>query len=525
MEPEDKIRGLVQAASFKASPEVDKALWTEISTAYGTLPANSGRTSLLRAILGTTPVRLAAVAVVLAAVVFWRPFDPAGKAYALSDAIAAINQARTIHVHTTLKKGKAYEQIYEYWYDLEQIREYTHHEGTFAKVADSPEPHGGPVTFEPYRGAVTTVWDGQYLMRMDHEKRTVRFARLLSWEQELRRRRMADLALNAALPDVLQYLRYYTKIGKDTIDGQLYDIWRREWRISFESEVRQRYDIWISPISGEIGRTRRWLHHAEAGWLLQSETDKIEINQEPPAGIFAIDPPDDYTQENSKATAGILRDDFLQAQNRQGCRLKVLPGFMLEDGSILAIWTVSGEADQSDPAKAHAHLTWGGPLPQAPLSLFGLLFVPGVHIYGSVAFEDENSPDMMIHAVGRHLVSTHKAGRVYHWALYVPRRVIKSETPETLNIVAVVRDLQNPAARTAGFLWCLPVSSERFAGDLAEAFRDLSDNSDAPASMDYESLLRLARNIRSDKRLYKDFAEETKRITDIPRPEPVEIVP
>jgi hypothetical protein len=43
--------------------------------------------------------------------------------------------------------------------------------------------------------------------------------------------------------------------------------------------------------------------------------------------------------------------------------------------------------------------------------------------------------------------------------------------------------------------------------------------------MDYESLLRLARNIRSDKRLYRDFAEETKRITDIPRPEPVEIVP
>ena len=45
--------------------------------------------------------------------------------------------------------------------------------------------------------------------------------------------------------------------------------------------------------------------------MLSFETDKIEIDQEPPAGTFTTNPPDGYTLENSKATADVIRADFL----------------------------------------------------------------------------------------------------------------------------------------------------------------------------------------------------------------------
>jgi hypothetical protein len=335
---------------------------------------------------------------------------------------------------------------------------------------------------------------------------------------------MADLAVNTALPDVSQHLNRYTKVGRDTIDGQSYDVWRREWRIPFKSELRERYDIWISP-SGEIGRTRRWIREGPSDWLLHLETDKIEINQELPAGTFATEPPPGYTLENTKETADVLRRDFLQRRTRQGSELSVLPCFTLEDGSIVAIWAVVGGRTQIDPNKVYAGLTWGGPLPQPPLSLPGLVFTPKAQSYGSVAYWDENAPAAMVPAVGRHLICTNKGDRTYEWALYVPQEVTPSQKSRNQNIVAVVKSNEDLPAISGNFLISTPVTQEQFARYLSEASRELSNDPSTPVSVNYEDLLRLARSVRADKRLYENFTMQAKSIMDTPAPEAVETVP
>lgn len=513
MRPTDEAERWVKTASFEASPEMDKALWADMLTARNKPAADTTRRSPLKVVFQNPLTRVATVVVLVTTLVLWQRFDVAGKAYALSDAIAAVSQAKTIHIRTTMSKGR----VFEYWYDLEQGREYRHHDGVYLKAYNSPDT---------YRETTTTVRDGQYLMKVDHQKQTARFERLLSWEQEFHRLQMVDLAVNAAFPDVSQYLNRYTKVSKDTLDGQLYDIWRREWRIPFKSEIRERYDIWISPDTGAIGRTRRWSFHGDStGWILTSETDRIEINLEPPAGIFATEPPAGYALENTKTTANILRRDFLLHRTHQGSELSVLPCLTLEDGSIIAIWTVVGGQTQVDPNKVDAGLTWGGPLPQPPLSLLGLVFAPGAQNYGSVAYWDESASAAMIPAVGRHLICTSKGDRTYEWALYVPREVIPNQKSRTLNIVGVVKSNEDSASVVGGFLISTPVTPEQFARYLSEAFRELSNDPSIPVSVNYEDLLRLARSVRGNKRLYEDFTKQAKSIMDTPAPEAVETVP
>lgn len=510
MKPTDEIERWVKATSFEANPEMDRALWADLLTAHNKPGTAATRRSLLKVVFRSPLTRVAAVVVLATILVLWQRFDVASKAYALSDAIAAVSQARTIHIRTTMYKDR----IYEYWYDLERGREYRHHDGTYPKAYNSSDT---------YREKTTRVRDGQYLMEIDHQKQTVRFEKLLSWEQEFHRLQMADLAVNAAFPDVSQYLNRYTKIGKDTIDGQSYDVWRREWRIPFKSEVRHRYDIWVSPETGEIGRTRRWARQGPSDWLLSEETDKIEINQEPPAGTFATEPPAGYTLENTKETADILRRDFLLRRTRQGSELSVLPCFTLEDGSIVAIWTVVGTT-QIDPNRVYAGLTWGGPLPQLPLSLPGLVFAPGAQVYGSVAHWDENAATTMVPAVGRHLICTIKGDRTYEWALYVPQEVTPHHKSRNQNIVAVVKSNEDRPI-SGSFLMSTPVTPEQFARYVSEAFRELSNDPSIPASVNYGDLLRLARSVRGDKRLYEDFTRQAKSIMDQPAPEAVETVP
>ncbi len=455
----------------------------------------------------TTRYFMAAAVVVIAAVVLWQTLGTPRKASALSDALGIIGQARTIHIRTVMYKDR----VWENWYDIEHGREHAHKEFTDPKTLGSPEPR---------KNVVTTVRDEQYVMNVDHEKRTVRFERLLPWEGELRKLQMADLALKAAFPDVLQYLNRYTPVGRDSSDGQPYDIWRREWRDT-RLDLRFRYDIWLSPNSGEIGRVRLWYQSKSSEWTLSRETDGIEINREPPAGLFAMEPPEGYVPENSKATADILRDDFML-----GHGLYALPGFMLEDGSILAIWTVAGGPAQLDPNDPYEGLTWGGPLPETPVALLGLWFAPEAERFGFMPSGYESTPIKLINAVGRHLVSTRKADRVYEWALYVPRKVLSSEGPKK-EIVAIIRSTKDFPNMLISFVNALPVARERLAQHLSEAARELSEDPSLPASMQYDDLLNLAAQTRKERGLYEDFAEQTRQLkeTTVGSPQPVEVAP
>jgi hypothetical protein len=446
--------------------------------------------------------RIAAVAALaLFAVILWQTFDATNKVYALSDALDLLGQAKTIHTQT-LHYGK---MRWESWYDIENAREHTSYEGMIQKAYYSPEEE---------RWAGKTVWDGQYVMKVDHVERSVRFERILSWEQEIQRRQLADLARNTILPEVLDHLDQYARIGKDKIDGQSYDIYRREWR---EIDRGIRYDIWISPRTGEIGRTRQWIEFptSKKGWMLRDETEKIEIDQEPPADTFATNPPDGYTLENSKATADILRTDFLLTSTLEAYRLHVLPGFRLEDGSIVACWTVSGGPGWPEPNAAYHGLTWGGALPQTPGTVPGLLISPAVKQYGAISYRDENTPFTRVCAVGRHLVCTQKAGRVYEWAIYVPQEEIPNATTAKQTMAVVKRNIPDPNrlpdVSIGRPLKSLAVTPESLARYLSEAWRELSEDAAVPPHMNYASLLSLATQIRQERSLYEDFARELEK--------------
>lgn len=447
----------------------------------------------------------AAAAIVLVVLAWWHTFGTASKVYALSDVPGIIRQARTVHVRTLTDDGTG---RWEHWYDIEHAREYVYDEGVYQVAFDSPETR---------KRATQTVRDGQYGMKVDHVERTVRFERWLPGEQELHRLMMADFALKTVLPNVLRHLDRYTKIGKGKIDGQSYDIWRREWK-EFTG-IGRRYDIWVCPSTGEIGLTRQWAYYnePERGWRLHSETGKIEINQKPPANIFATEPPEGYLLENTKATADLTSAGFRPHQTPEKYKLTVPMSFVLADGSVLACWNVAGEPTDSDPNKPYRDLVWGGPVPDTSLTLYGLLSNPVLGTeerYGSVSFWDEDMPKTFVDGVGRHLTCTHRAGRVYEWALYVPQEELPSPESKETALVAVkwhARSLRSsPTIFELDMLTSLVVSPERLASYLADAFRELSDDTTVPSYMSYQNLLNLAKQTRENRGLYEDFAKEVK---------------
>lgn len=510
MSAPDNLKDVIRRANCDAPDAMRRRLWRDVAAELHRSQAarTSSNFHAWRVVISSKIVRLAAAAtVVLGALVLWRALGATSGAYALSDVPAIIRQARTIHICTRTDDGKG---RWEHWYDIENAREYVYHEGEYQVTFDSPETR---------RRAVATVRDGQYAMEVDHVQRTARFERWLPSEQELHRLRIADFALTAALPDVLQYLDRYTKIGNGKIGEQSYDIWRREWKEP-KSDFGIRYDIWVSPSTGEIGRTRQWINYnqPQMGWMLRSDTDKIGINAEPPAGIFATEPPAGYVTENSKATADLTSAGFRPHQTPEKYKLTVPASVMLEDGSIVACWNVAGGPAEPDPNKAYRDLTLGGPVPDLPVALYGLLSSPVLGAekrYGSVSFWNENTSITFVHGIGRHLMCTRRAGRVYEWALYVPQKEIPSHKPAQETIVAVkwhAHYLQgSPTIFMMDSLTSLVVTPEHLAQYMAEAFRELSDNPAVPACMSYPSLLDLAKQVREKRGLYEDFAKEMKQ--------------
>jgi hypothetical protein len=523
MSTPDDLKDVIRRANCDAPDALRRRLWQDV--AAGLHQSQAARTGgsfhAWRVVMDSKIAKLAAAGTaVLTTLVLWHAFGAASKAYALSDVPGIIRQARTIHICTRTNDGKG---RWEHWYDIENAREYVYHEGEYQVTFDSPETR--------WR-AVATVRDGPYVMKVDHVERTVRFERWLPSEQELHRLVMADFALNAALPDVLQYLDRYTKIGNGKIGEQSYDIWRREWKEP-KSDFGIRYDIWVSPSTGEIGRTRQWINYNEPrmGWMLRSETDKIALNLEPPAGIFATEPPEGYVAENPKTTADVTSVGFPASRTPKGYALRIPASFMIEDGSILACWNAAGGPPPSDPNQAYEGLTLGGPLPKTSVALYGLLSSPVIGAerrYGSVSFGDENAPITIIHGVGRHLTYTRRAGRIYEWALYVPQEEIPCDKPMKQTIVAIkhhMRDFDYSPGMSIDPLTSLVVTPERLARYVSDTFRELSDDRTVPAYMDYRSLLKMATQIRKERALYEAFTKEVKETekTSIGSLEPVRV--
>ena len=455
-----------------------------------------------RGILTTPLTRIAAaILIVVTILALWQMEDGTTTAYALSDVPKLLGQARTIHLRRRHFPNGQVVHL-EDWWDSESGGAYHYWEW--------PEYKQGPNGLQSMKASFETVKNGRFIMEVDHQNKTVRFERLLPVEQKLQKHLMAKDVASIAVPGVFQYLDRYTKIGTERIEAERYDVWRQEYR-DVEADIGIRFDVWLSRRTGEIGRTRRWenWHKYGHGWQLASETDKIELDAEPPAGLFATEPPVGYTMENTKDTADITGAGFRTCRYPEGCEMRVPFSLALEEGSVLICWNVVCTPSLAPAEAVYDNLTFGGPLPQPPAALCGLMSISGGNRgrYGSVAFWDENAAFTITHYVGRYLMQTRKADRVYVWALYTPQEMLSSEEPTKKTIAVIEPHVTDPNATrivtTSLTSWV--VTRARFAEYLTEAMPELSEDPTLPDLMAYDSLLQLAVQVRNTPGLYDDF--------------------
>jgi len=460
-------------------------------------------TPSIRSMIMKSPItKYAAAAMIILTVIVGLRYFQSGPAYGITDLPGLLGKAKT--VHATIKRFSNDEELHsEFWYDLENGRMYRYFEGRTSWRA------GKYVT--------ETIWDNEYITRINHKSKTVTFEKLLASQHALNVQVISDMALKMALQGI-QYLDQYTKVGRGQIEGQSYDIWQREFQ-SVDSGLGFRYEIWVSPTRGDIGRTRRWGKYGRSGreWILESEIEKVETNVFPPENLFTMEAPEGYALENSRASAEITSIGFDTFRYQGGYELRIPVSLILQDGSVLVCWNENHPTTQEATTNPFAEPTLGAALPRTAISLYGLMSPP-----------DRNHRQPTTYYVGRHLFHTQKAGQVYEWALYIPQREVVSVETTRMTIAVMKLNVQDPNLSKVMPTWGLTspvVTPDVFDRHLHDAIMELSNENAVAESLTYDALLALARKVRIQSGLYVTAQTEMREARDhILQLEPVKIV-
>ncbi len=431
------------------------------------------------------------------------------KVYALTDVPGLIEKAKTLHVKTKFPRKVNNQtldfQTLEYWYDIENGRMYHFREVKYT----------GMENWLKNELKRETVWDENYVMKLDYKKKTARFHKLLSSQRQANKEYIVELAMNAIQDR--ENLDSYRKVDEGQIDGHKYDIWRREFNVG-DSGIKYRYETWVLPTTGDIGLTKVWVKmDPYVEWELHSETDVFERNVQPPQNIFLTQPPEDFTLENTKENADISNISLNNYDDLWGYQFNVQFSYCLEDGSIVTCWSGKNRNKTTDTGleKAFEELRFGDKLPLAPIGFYGLIWEPENNTQGKIEYY-----------VGRHVLYTKEANNIYEWAVYVPEN-----KPKTLNtlvqnlafIKSESKDIGDSTARHS--LMSLKVEPEEFNKLIQGAYQKLSDHSELPGNINYENILNLAKQIRDKKELFSNFEKEVQEeVTHVAIFEPVEIV-
>jgi len=502
MNPEDKIKELINKSDAKTVPGVDDRILGDASKHLEKLKQQRSapsRPNFWRTIMKSPKTKLAAAAVVLiTALLSILYFYPVSTVYALSDATKLMSQARTLHISMKYFLNKD-EMRSEYWYDLENGRKYSYWEG----ITSEPNPEAGnPIKYVPVKYVLETVYDSQYIMKVNHKNKTVDYGKLLASQKQPNKQMIANRTLTAAVQD-MRYLNQYHKTGTGQLEGQAYDIWQREFKHT-DSGYSFRFEIWVSPSTGSIVKIRRFVNYNKSRreWELQTETYKIEKNVELPANIFATDPPKGYIIKNSKANAPLTGIGFEAFEHKAGHELRVLISFTLEDGSVLSCWNATHPSSKSVSDDYLEQLAFGGDLPEMPIALYGLMSNP-----------DKDNPQPTTYYLGRHLIHTYKKGEFYEWALYVPQHQVinPDETKFTLAVMKLsAQDPNLPEHMPVRGLISPTITQEDFEQYVRDAMLELSDYEIVDENLTYNNLIKLAIQTRNLKHLYANFSSEVK---------------
>jgi hypothetical protein len=445
-----------------------------------------------RIIMKSRITKLAASAAIIVIAAFAiHQFTSTTVVYGVTEVLELCKKAGSIHIQGRSfypdfpEQNQAQQAIgFEVWLDIKNGRSRVKSAGRVTK--------DGQTTFNYYENVI----DGHYRMRVDHSKKSVTYYKIDKTDQQKVIAPDFDFQLKQMFGDPDQ-IEAYALTGSEQIDDSMYDIWQAEIQPDPDSQIWLRIKMWLSPISGEIGRVVTRQSRDRAAWFRTYEIDRIERNVSFPDGFFETEPPEGYLVHNTKETP---KEKRLAKSSWYGkdAAIGVYQGFTIEDGSVIivfssagrksdGVWTPGDELAGVSQIEVFQNLQAGGPLPELPIVISALerkSLWSGKTIY-----------------TGRHLTCTQKDDKLYEWAIYVPTQEKQTGRPGYESFEAILKF--NPAGLEANWNYKVGVFSGRYVDAenyntlLLKYMADFCDDVLVPEDFTYENVLQLARQIRN----------------------------
>jgi len=489
MKSPDEVKAFYKNATVNTNPAADATVLNDALQAGKLKPqerAAHPEPRIRRFIMRNSITKLATAALVVLAAALGlsllnRSTQPV---YGMTEALELIAKAKTMHIKGcrfswTDSTPEPLKLPFEQWHDFENGRYHF----------DTTHNRDGEI------GNHLLICDGQYVMREGAYKPAGG-----TWHKTVEFRKVDPNAGREG--SGLDYYRQlsriegFNKVGSEVIDGEAYDIWQGEFDVGGDGFTRRRLQAWLSPRTGNVGRTRGFWQE-QGQWILTTERTLIERDVPLDESLFLTEPRPGHeiTTPKEKATVSELRPPDIYEHtkfNYAPLMYWVRPVFALEGGSLLACWQGVDNLESHDQSKYFANLQVGNDLPKLPAEVYALSPEPNVR-------------DVMF--TGFHLAHTEKetelGRRWYEWSLYIPdgeppepKAVLNYRIHYRLNIDRTdsngISVLQTAVAAPP------KIETEAdFETKVRKAMAERSDNGAIPDHVTYENVLQLAEQLRA----------------------------
>ena len=424
--------------------------------------------------------KLAAAAVIIIAVVLSITFldKLTSPAYGITDLPELLKKASVIHAKGwvyfpghKMPDGQEIPPVeMEQWIDLENAR--VRFTGTGLSI--------GPNEVRINVGE--TVSDGEYKMCLSHTDKDAVFFKISNYQRMLEKYHSLNQMFGQMFGDI-DKLDSFARTGWEEIDGVEYDIWEGEV-VHPVTKQTERYKYWLSPSTGESGRTETWSKLDNNQWVLSYEYYLIERDVDVPEWIFTTEAPEGYALKNTKETAILLELDDGGSLHCNSLTLDPHICFTLSDGSVILGWYSADQDSEMTHWELFEGLEFGGLLPKLPVEIYAL---KPFGCSGDITY------------IGQHLAYTQKGDKFIEWSIYVPDSP-PPKPSEMLGYDVLYRfnlGEQEPKCSFGYTMDCgiLIEKAENFDWWVLGAMAELSDDGKAPQDITYESVLELSEQL------------------------------
>lgn len=333
------------------------------------------------------------------------------------------------------------------------------------------------------------VFDGKYLMDINHGLKRVKFYRQTEFQRTLLTRQTLETFIQR-MSMTSDELSGYIKVAQESIDDDVFDIWERE--PSSNSGRLYKKVCWVSPSTRELKRHETWIKNkdSEAQWVLTSSMD-VELNAVPPSDTFETIPPVGYRQVNTKK-ATLARRLFNRTLPLETIKGEVAAVFTLGNGSVVMGYFTEDIGGDEPTNEVFEKLQVGGQLPELPVEIYGL----------KLSKDEEGLTFVDYDYVGRHLANTQKGGKTYEWVIYVPEvETIPNDGWRRYRMLARLHPVGRQDSQVKWFdqssLRSFTIRANEFDTFIRGAMTECSDGVIAPEHVTYEKVIRLAEEIRA----------------------------